>query len=416
MSSKRVRAARSLARNSKTAPRLVERLESRCVLSAIPIAAPLGMLPGPQLEIVDTAFVDHSVAAHDRFLDPQLHLLDSGGVDRMDSNSFGPLAPLRSDRDRGHDAVFGMSGAMNMFEAESPRIELAQSVFGMSPALSSGFLAPQYEIIVIYGTAPTSAANINNYVEVSAPDSLVPFNSRPEVSVNGASKPAIGPSTDSSPRASLAGGPSFSGGVAPARPLVAENLPAAASNASSAALVHFGSTPQLTGGNLQSGGATSRSVQPLQERIVIHTTQGAVLSSNEADDDGGAAAEAPSAAVEETPLRIAAVAAAAKPAVAISINIPADRTSLADVPMNLRGVEQALKIALSRLSAVGAELHDWLDDAHFSPLIAAVAGAALGAGGAAYLRRRGTTPSDEHDEEASSSWLFARLQTLPGDR
>ena len=182
-------------------------------------------------------------------------------------------------------------------------------------------------------------------------------------------------------------------------------------------MVHFGSAPQLSGGGLQAGAVSSRIVQPLQERIVIHATQGVVLPASDAANGGSAAADAPSAAksVAETPLQTVAVAAMAPPADAVSIDVPADRASLAELPLNLLGVEQALQTVMSRISVLGAELHGWLDDTHLTPMIAAVAGAALGAGGAAYLRRRGAAQTEEHDEEASSSWLFARLQTLPGE-
>jgi hypothetical protein len=411
MSRMRFRAANSFARHVKTAPRIIERLEPRCVLSANPIYA----LPaGPPVVISDIAFADHSVVAQDRFLDPQMQLLGAGSVDRMDPNSFDHAAPIRSNFDRGHGAAFGMPGGMNGFEPELPRIEIAQSAFGFSQAFSAGFIVPQYEIILIYGNSPLSAPN--NYAEVSAPDATIAYNLHSDASIASAAKPGVAPFADSAPHVSLPNGPNSEGG-APVRPLVAEVIPAATANSSNAAMVHFGSAPQLSGGGLQAGAVSSRIVQPLQERIVIHATQGVVLPASDAANGGSAAPDAPSAAksVAETPLQTVAVAAMAPPADAVSIDVPVDRASLAELPLNLLGVEQALQTVMSRISVLGAELHGWLDDTHLTPMIAAVAGVALGAGGAAYLRRRGAAQTEEHDEEASSSWLFARLQTLPGE-
>jgi hypothetical protein len=46
-------------------------------------------------------------------------------------------------------------------------------------------------------------------------------------------------------------------------------------------------------------------------------------------------------------------------------------------------------------------------------MVLAVTAATAGAGAAAYLRRRSGREVRDRDDEASSSWLFARLQTIP---
>ena len=218
---------------------------------------------------------------------------------------------------------------MNGFEPELPRIEIAQSAFGFSQAFSAGFIVPQYEIILIYGNSPLSATN--NYTEVSAPDATIAYNLHSDASIASAAKPGIAPFADSCPHVSLPNGPNSEGG-APVRPLVAEVVSATTANSSNAAMVHFGSNPQLSSGGLQTGAVSSRIVQPLQERIVIHATQGIVLPASDAANGGSAAADAPSAAksVAETPLQTVAVAAMALPADAVSIDVPADRASLAE--------------------------------------------------------------------------------------
>ena len=95
-------------------------------------------------------------------------------------------------------------------------------------------------------------------------------------------------------------------------------------------------------------------------------------------------------------------------------NVPFEAESLAGIPLNLKHVEQSLHAVMSRIALLGGEIHEWLDDAHLTPMVAAIAGAAAGAAAGYYLRRRGKAGDEQGDEE-SSSWLFARLQPFPGD-
>ena len=90
------------------------------------------------------------------------------------------------------------------------------------------------------------------------------------------------------------------------------------------------------------------------------------------------------------------------------------KASLADVPFNLKGVEQALQTAVTDLERLGAKLTDWADENQVT--IVAVAASALAFGGVAksYLRRVASEAAEARDDETSSNWLFLRLQTTPG--
>jgi hypothetical protein len=87
--------------------------------------------------------------------------------------------------------------------------------------------------------------------------------------------------------------------------------------------------------------------------------------------------------------------------------------SLADIPLNLQNVQRALDTVLSDIAVLGGEVHRWLDNVRVTPVIAAVTAATAGAGAALYVRRRRDEQPGRCDREASSSWLFARLQAIP---
>ncbi|HEV3416752.1 MAG TPA: hypothetical protein VG056_08075 [Pirellulales bacterium] len=93
-------------------------------------------------------------------------------------------------------------------------------------------------------------------------------------------------------------------------------------------------------------------------------------------------------------------------------NLRTAKPSLAEVPINLRQVEQALETVMSEIEVLGAGLSHWFNDVHLAEMAAALA---LGAGTAVYLRRRGVREAMQPDDEPSSSWLFARLQPIPGE-
>ena len=97
------------------------------------------------------------------------------------------------------------------------------------------------------------------------------------------------------------------------------------------------------------------------------------------------------------------------------VNFLEGKASLANVPFNLRGVEQALQTALSDLERLGAKLVDWADENEITIVVVVASAVAAGGVAAFYLRRSASTAAAEREEEASSNWLFVRLQTMPGE-
>jgi hypothetical protein len=80
---------------------------------------------------------------------------------------------------------------------------------------------------------------------------------------------------------------------------------------------------------------------------------------------------------------------------------------------DLPSVQQALDTVMADIKLIGTEVSEWLGSVRVTPTVLAVTAATAGAGAAAYLRRRKGRETGNHDDEASSSWLFARLQTIP---
>jgi hypothetical protein len=97
-----------------------------------------------------------------------------------------------------------------------------------------------------------------------------------------------------------------------------------------------------------------------------------------------------------------------------AIEVPHESASLAGMTLDVHGVERALQTVMSEIELLGAGLTHWLDDVHFTRLAVATTAAALGLG-SAYYRRRGVRETVRGDDEESLSWLFARLQPIPGE-
>jgi len=81
--------------------------------------------------------------------------------------------------------------------------------------------------------------------------------------------------------------------------------------------------------------------------------------------------------------------------------------------MRLPSVQEAIDTVMADIKLIGTDVSGWLEGIHFTPMVLAVTAATAGAGAAAYLRRRTGREARDRDEEASSSWLFARLQPIP---
>jgi hypothetical protein len=88
---------------------------------------------------------------------------------------------------------------------------------------------------------------------------------------------------------------------------------------------------------------------------------------------------------------------------------------LSNVSLNVEAVDQALEAVMREVEKLGGELVTWIDELSLPPWALATAAAAfVGFGGHCYLKRRGARLGEETGEEESSSWLFTRLITPPG--
>ncbi|HEY2883158.1 MAG TPA: hypothetical protein VGJ15_12010 [Pirellulales bacterium] len=90
------------------------------------------------------------------------------------------------------------------------------------------------------------------------------------------------------------------------------------------------------------------------------------------------------------------------------------KAALAVIPLDIQAVEKALHAAAKEINRLGAQVNQWLDNNQFAPVVAVATAAALGYGAAVvYVRRRNRHEATKRLDEDSSSWLFARLQTAP---
>jgi hypothetical protein len=95
-------------------------------------------------------------------------------------------------------------------------------------------------------------------------------------------------------------------------------------------------------------------------------------------------------------------------------NWPVQKASLVGLPLNVAAVERALEKVMGEIGQLEASVGTWLDSQHLAPVVVAITVVTLGAGTAVYLCRRGSKRAQKRaNEEASSSWLFARLQSIP---
>jgi hypothetical protein len=165
---------------------------------------------------------------------------------------------------------------------------------------------------------------------------------------------------------------------------------------------------------------TAYPVAPLTARTTTLTTAPAATEQLELLGKRSAAANVVKSAGNPSQAAISWAASAAQFVQSSAISLPAGDL-IADfvrgVPglaeMRLPSVQEAIDTVMADIKLIGTEVSGWLEGIHLTPMILAVTAATAGAGAAAYLRRRTGREARDRDEEASSSWLFARLQPIP---
>jgi hypothetical protein len=86
---------------------------------------------------------------------------------------------------------------------------------------------------------------------------------------------------------------------------------------------------------------------------------------------------------------------------------------MATLPVSVAAVDRAIQTVMGEIGEVGKGFSHLLGSGHVNAASIAVGVATLGAAAGYYLRRRGSRKAEEIEDEASSSWLFERLQPIP---
>jgi len=353
----------------------VERLESRCVLSAMgpdlprlatPLraetnVAPLPAIAAPPAEIVTRA------AHHDDYF--------------ADHSPVNPLPSGRLPEYMAQPSSPGFNSAPSGYWAPEPVVTYVFAEFSNS----------------IHGSAPSFGYNDGFYDIPSRPEYRPPSGSKqmPLVPLEGASA-ATTPGTDSSAKVSE-------------HTNLSEALTQSSSQSAAISRVGTSATNQ-----------TAYPVAPLTVRTATLTPTPAATELLEFVLGKCSAANAAKLAGDPSQAAIAWATSAAQFVQASAVNLPgsdliADLVRglprLAEMP--LPSVQQAIETVMADIKLIGTEVSQWLEGIHFTPMVLAVTAATAGAGTAAYLRRRGGREARDRDDEASSSWLFARLQPIP---
>lgn len=306
-----------------------------------------------------------------------------------------------------HHEDFTDHTAVNLVPSGHPTEYVAQPSspgFNLAP---SGFWAPEPVVtyveeitIIIHSPSPSSGYNDGGFYDIpSHPDYHPPANSKPIVPLEGASA-ATTPGADSSE----------------AKAGEHTNL--------SEMLAHDQSSSQSAAVNRVATGATNQTAYPVASLTVRTATLAPTPSATELLEfvlgKRSAAANAAKLGADPSQSAVAWATSAVQLVESSAANLPGGdliSDSVRGLPrlaeMPLPGVQLAIETVMADIKLIGTEVSGWLEGIHFTPMVLAVAAATAGAGAAAYLRRRGGREARDRDGEASSSWLFARLQPIP---
>ncbi len=149
------------------------------------------------------------------------------------------------------------------------------------------------------------------------------------------------------------------------------------------------------------------SIGQLSAQAVVHEAQAVSAAVQSNALEGGAARVLDRTSIESL------FAQASSPAMALSLLH--SKAVLAAVPLNLKGVEQALEHVMSDVQRLGSQVSEWLDENRAAAIVLGVTTVIVGGAAAYYLRRRTLQDVEDRDDDTSSHWLFVRMQTPPGD-
>jgi hypothetical protein len=375
--------------------RRIERLESRSVLSG---SALTNLLP----------FAPKGMFHDDSHLGGFGAYVDAPSNMKLDS--FGGISPM-SDKASLGSAGFSAGG----YGFYDPSLSgMSYGGYGSISEISFGqeFSAPS-EIIVIF-TPPSDNGIVISSPAVMPQESSV-VSPHAEVAPISTTKPSVSPSFDAPPHPAAMVGPSQASLVVTPRISADVNTlvesHATQSMASSAAagsmrlalsttMVSFvHSIPLLEG-------AASAWTQTLTADHWLQTGSGSV-------GEVAQSAIASAANSAHQAIQLAGGAASYLQTHAMA-NLPVDKASLAGMPLDIANIDQALRTVMSEMKSLGVEVTHWLDNMHLTPIVTTAVVAAFGGGAIYYWRRCNTEETNQPGEEASSSWLFARLQSHSG--
>ncbi len=443
--------SRSIKSRRSTAQRLVafERLESRCVLSTMPLGA-FGA-GAPRFSSWDGQAVHGAPIETSLVSSPREHLT-SNAAGALDSHrSFSKIQPsadglsLRpSDSgfsDTWSSPTFGFEYSFKTFqvgggfysEFDSVRPTDAGSLLSSPPVMNINIYGQDVVVsetwfVIENSVAMPTVITPSLGVSPGAASSSVPDTSAELRTAEYGGKATAGPTSDpiplpprvgqqgpyATPEPAIIALPSSESTPATMSPAGGASVAASTHLSTSAAAVAIAAVPSVGGsplsiavnstlsavGRAESAGWSDWISMPSPE----HSSQIVTASREVPAPHSAAAGLVLAAGVQHTsqagasllPLKVAA--------------------SLVEMPIDLGRIEQTLTATIADIKRLSPDLAGWLNISHVSPLTVAFATAAIGGGSAYYyLRRRGGREANRQEDEESSSWLFSRLHSAASE-
>jgi hypothetical protein len=424
MSKVRNRAANSRGSRRARVLRTLEVLESRCVLNAGPPTMLFGGLPQSGGSSLHSDYGEY-VAGPRGASDSHISLMGDAAMARPASGPMGFAVPPSPDPVPGFPpydvAGGGLHGPDPLSVARADSVMMAP--IGVVDVFES---RPGYDVVIehtVYWGA------IGAYDGGPPMGSFVAVSRGVEYDAYGASKTFAIPLPEAPLPMARQYGLSLAIDVLPAIAALPQSAPSSQTNAT---------IPQSQAGNAAAESALAArgaifelpAAAAQVHQAIVTDANGATgsLAASDSTIQGGWLISRNAPPAENRPVAIPNLATVADqhrstPALALAgrsrtggaaTEVPPESASLAGMTLDVHGVERALETVMSEIELLGAGLTHWLDDVHFTRLAVATTAAALGLG-SAYYRRRGVRETVRGDDEESLSWLFARMQPIPGE-